>query len=72
MDSCKCCYSSTNDFVLINKYPCYSGIDIAINRQGMLRARTYQYDGEDTFESQDIVQMNYCPLCGRKFVGGQT
>lgn len=70
MNSCNCCCSRTNDFVLINKYPSYSGIDIAINRQGMLRARTYQYDGEDNYESQDIVQMNYCPLCGRKFARG--
>ena len=70
MNPCKCCCSRTNDFVLINQYPDYCGIDIAVNRQGMLRVRTYPDGNDGNYESQDIVQMNYCPLCGRQFKKG--
>lgn len=54
-----------NDFVTMNQTAKYSGIQLAINCQGMLRAR-YYVNG-DTFETQDIVNIKYCPLCGRKF-----
>jgi hypothetical protein len=46
----------------------YSGIELAINCQGMLRARYYDLNG-DTFEVQDIINIKHCPLCGRKFNG---
>ena len=57
---------SYNDFVPMNQTVEYSGIELAINCQGMLRARCYNVD-EDVFETQDIVEIKYCPLCGRKF-----
>lgn len=60
------CEQLTNDFALVNQSVEYSGIEIAINRQGMLRIRTYS-DNSDIFDSQDIVELKYCPLCGRKF-----
>ena len=44
----------------------YSGIELAINRKGMLRARYYDVN-RDVFETQDIIEIKYCPLCGRKF-----
>lgn len=55
-----------NDFVPMNQTVEYSGIELAVNCQCMLRARYYDLNG-DTFESQDIVNIKYCPLCGREF-----
>lgn len=57
-----------NDFVPMNQTVEYSGIELALNCQGMLRARYYDLNG-DTFESQDIINIKHCPLCGRKFNG---
>lgn len=57
---------SCNDFVTMNQTVEYSGIELAVNCQGMLRARYYDLNG-DTFEVQDIVNIKHCPLCGRKF-----
>ena len=45
----------------------YSGIEIAINPQGMLRVRVYD---DDSLETQDIVHVKYCPMCGRS--GGEA
>ena len=59
---------SGNDFVTMNQTVEYSGIELAINCQGMLRARYYGLNG-DTFEVQDIINIKCCPLCGRKFNG---
>ena len=63
---CQYCDSDCNDFVVMNQAMEYSGIELAINRQGMLRARYYDVNG-DVFETQDIIEIKYCPLCGRKF-----
>ena len=63
---CQYCDSNCNDFVVMNQAMEYSGIELAINRQGMLRARYYDVNG-DVFETQDIIEIKYCPLCGRKF-----
>ena len=57
-----------NDFVPMNQTVEYSGIELAVNCQGMLRSRYYDLNG-DTFVVQDIVNIKYCPLCGRKFNG---
>ena len=62
---CICCESKTNDFMPLNKTIEYSGIEIAINRQGMLRARVF--DDNQSLLTQDIVEMHYCPLCGKQF-----
>ena len=61
---CPYCETDGNDFNLLNQYADYSGIEIAINRQGMLRARCYD-DDKSTFISQDIVNIKYCPMCGK-------
>lgn len=56
-----------NAFQVINMETMdYSGIEIALNRQGMLRIRTYAK--EDTnFNSQDMINIKYCPMCGEEF-----
>ena len=63
---CQYCDSNCNDFAVMNQTMEYSGIELAINRQGMLRARYYDVNG-DVFKTQDIIEIKYCPLCGRKF-----
>ena len=63
---CQYCDSDCNDFVVMNQTMEYSGIELTINRQGMLRARYYGIN-RDVFETQDIIEIKYCPLCGRKF-----
>lgn len=67
---CKYCEHENNDFVLLdfvllNDTQEYSGMEIALNRQGMLRVRYYD-DYTRVWFSQDIININYCPMCGRK------
>lgn len=68
LKKCPYCESETNDFIPMNQTAEYSGIEIAVNRQGMLRVRTLDNDGG--FTAQDIVEIRSCPLCGKQFVKG--
>ena len=64
---CQYCENrGNNDFVLLNDTNMYSGIDIEINSQGILRVRVFN-DEMDGFVTQDILNIRYCPICGRKF-----
>jgi len=64
--SCKFCDKDNTDFGLLNETMEYSGIEIAMLFKGMLRARYYPtLSYEDLFENQDIVNINFCPICGR-------
>lgn len=63
---CPYCEQETNDFVVMNQSIEYSGIEIAANRQGMLRVRVLDNDGN--FATQDIVGIHHCPLCGKQFM----
>lgn len=65
---CQYCEHENNDFVLLNDTRVYSGIEFAINRQGMLRVRFYE-DLSQIWFSEDIVNIKHCPMCGRKFNG---
>ena len=62
---CPYCEHENNDFVVLNQTAEYSGIEIAMNRQGMLRVRCYE-ENRETFSTQDIVEIKHCPLCGEK------
>lgn len=43
----------------------YSGIEAGfITDNGLLRIRAF--DENDDLQTQDIVSLNYCPICGRK------
>lgn len=55
-----CCESGTNDLVPMNQAIEYSGIEMAVNRQGMLRVRVFDDDGG--FTAQDIIEMRNYPL----------
>ncbi len=43
-----------------------NNLEMALNRQGMLRVRAGCTPNGD-FETEDIVNIRYCPLCGRNF-----
>ena len=63
--SCKYCSRADNDFVLLNKKTVQcSGIGVGINRQGMLRVG--YYDEASYVYMEDIVNISFCPMCGRK------
>ena len=61
---CAYCDRKDNDFILLNQTTDYSNIEMALNRQGMLRVRYYVDDNQVWF-SQDIVEIKFCPNCGR-------
>ena len=66
---CPYCKGETNDFIPLNQTVKYSGIEMALNRQGMLRVRVYEPE-KTTFTTQDIVEIKHCPHCGAKMDGG--
>lgn len=68
--SCKYCSGSDNDFVILNETSEYSGVEMSLNRQGMLRAR--YYGDNDIWFSQEIVNIKFCPICGAKMDGGKS
>ena len=67
MNKCPYCETINNDFMVMNQTVEYSRIELAMNRQGMLRTRCYDVSG-DSFETQDIIEIKYCPMCGKQIV----
>lgn len=65
---CKYCNATNNDFIPLNDTVDYSGIEMSLNRQGVLRVRYYDINDPD-FVTQDIVNIKYCPMCGGKIHG---
>ena len=63
---CKYCEHENNDFVILNTTVDYSNIEMALNRQGMLRVRHYADENQIWF-TQDIINIKYCPICGKSF-----
>lgn len=61
---CVYCDRKDYDFVPLNETFGYSGIEISLNKQGMLRVRYYDINDPD-FVIQDIVNIKFCPNCGR-------
>ena len=60
---CKFCEpNKDNSFVILNETVDYSGIEFALHEKGMLRCR--YYGGKENFESQDIINIKFCPICG--------
>ena len=59
-----CKYCDVRNFKTLNATHDTSVIEIAINGEmKMLRARSEYGTGEG---KQDIIYINYCPICGRK------
>ena len=65
---CPYCEADNNDFMPLNQTVEYSGIEISLNRQGMLRVRFYNDVGHIWF-SEDIINIVHCPMCGKEFGG---
>lgn len=63
---CKYCEHENNDFVVLNDTKEYSGMEIALNRQGILRVRYYELGEYDLWFSEDIMNVEFCPICGRR------
>ena len=61
-----CKYCKSRDFTTLNKTIKYSGIEISLNDQGILRVRVSDLAPDWTVNLQDIVNIKYCPFCGRK------
>ena len=59
-----CKYCKEDGFNLLNDTVDYSGLEIAISNNGVLRVRNYNF--KEIFESQDAVNISFCPMCGRK------
>ena len=62
---CPYCDEEYNGFTPLNQTVDYSGIEIAINNKGMLRARCYS-ETTGNLITQDVVNIRYCPVCGRE------
>lgn len=63
---CKFCTQPDNAFTPLNDTAAYSGIEMSLNSQGMLRVRYYG-SKSIRYESQDIVNIKCCSVCGRAF-----
>ena len=59
-----CKYCETKKFKTLNTTLDYSGLEIAISGGGILRVRNYNF--KKLFDTQDAVDINYCPMCGRR------
>lgn len=69
--TCKICSNKDTDFITVNDSFDYSGIEMCINNQGMFRIRVYPGEINNGYNQmfiyQDILNVKYCPFCGRKF-----
>lgn len=63
---CEYCKSNT-EFIPLNTTTDYSGLEFALCGN-MLRVR-YSSNDYKHFESQDIVIIKHCPMCGRRLEG---
>ena len=62
---CQYCEHENNDFMILNETTDYSGIEMALNRQGVFRVRYYT-EGDIWF-SEDVINIKHCPMCSREF-----
>lgn len=62
---CEYCNKILPDYRKLSLQSEYSGIEARfLDDKGLLRIRVFDMD--DMMETQDIVRLNYCPMCGRK------
>lgn len=59
-----CRYCEKNEFESLNTTVDYSGLEIAMSGRGILRVRNYNF--KKLFETQDAVDINYCPMCRKE------
>ena len=58
--SCKYCNREDNDFVMLNETADYSGLEIAMNRQGILRIR--HYSSNQMWQYKTLLILNTVPF----------
>ena len=64
--SCQFCNSDAKPgFISLNQTVDYSGIEIAMNKNGILRTR-YFPEADKNFIAQDIINIKFCPICGKR------
>ena len=63
---CEYCKSQT-EFIPLNITADYSGLEFALCGN-MLRVR-YSSNDYKHFEAQDLINIKFCPMCGRKLEG---
>lgn len=65
MNKCTICNGKHGtDFVVINPHAAGdSGIQVAINKQGMMRIRYFD-NTSIKHKSEEIVKLIHCPICG--------
>lgn len=68
--ACKCCKPKPDHVVYSMTDPEYSGIEVMMHHKGELRVRYYDGDDEN-FTAQDIININFCPMCGRDLREGR-
>ena len=63
--NCEYCNKIFPDYRKLPLKGKYSGIEArCLDNKGLLRIRVF--DVNDMLEAQDVVYLNYCPICGRK------
>lgn len=70
-DKLKCCKYCNPDIGLALNHEGmpYSGIEMRVlGYVGILRSRNFEdADFEKNYTTQDCVNINFCPMCGRRF-----
>lgn len=64
---CEYCKSRT-EFIPLNTTADYSGLEFALC-DNILRVRYYPSNDHMHFETQDLINIKFCPMCGRRLEG---
>lgn len=63
--NCEYCNKIFPDYRKLPLQSEYSGIEAGfLDDKGLFRIRVFDMD--DMLDTQDIITLNYCPMCGRK------
>lgn len=65
------CEYCKDGFAVLNETMEYSGLEFALMKN-TLRARYFPSHEYTTFKTQDILSINFCPMCGRKLGGNSN
>ena len=65
LDNVNTCEYCKGGFSVLNTTMEYSGIEFALMKNS-IRARYYPSHEYTTFQTQDIVNIEFCPMCGRE------
>ena len=67
MEKCKFCNLQSGERGLLNDTAEYSGIEVVMMPFNAIRVRVFRdYENDNTFRGQEVVVVNFCPMCGKK------